>query len=594
MENKGNTFGKLKKLLAFTALLAVVASATPLLLAIENIKASAFECADGIDNNANGDVDYPDDAGCSSLTDKTEGDEAVGVFVNISDGTKEIKQGENLTYTIELNSTHNKDQLVDVQFKIPGQVTVSSSSNGGKRVGNYVTWKNVLVRPSNTKTIHVYVTVSNNATKDDIIIAEVVVDGKKNSDTTKVKEILTENKYPLEMEVTDGKAFAEPNEKLTYRILVKNRKGETKKYSLHTTLSSQLNFIHATGHPYEDNRNIKWDETEIKSGEVHEYFLTAQVERDTADATVLQVRIASNESFATDRTSVKLGHLDTDFKVNVSDGYETVRNGDIVRYAITVENITRELATEVDINSALPLYTEFVSASEGGYWTGKNVRWTGLTISPFGNRILFIDARIRRDAPLGQVLQHSVEVRGNLSSDISRVAEVAKGNGIGQNISAPVTLRKTADKQEVRPGDTINYTIFLRNNTNHAFTHVKVKDRMDTRYMKLISSSYGKMNEDTITWGIPELRPNEIWKVNYTIQVARNVPHGEILNNVVTVSGNGLDTISLTERVYTGETNVITDLPPTGVGIGGLFVGLTGMLGALQALVQRKKYMLFG
>ena len=107
--------------------------------------------------------------------------------------------------------------------------------------------------------------------------------------------------------------------------------------------------------------------------------------------------------------------------------------------------------------------------------------------------------------------------------------------------------------------------------------------------MQVLGSSNGQMQDDRLSWRIPSLAPGEEWNVRYTARVSQNLPHGQAVDNVVSVSGDGIETFSLNERVYSSRMNVITQLPPSGVGFGGLFVSLTGMLGAIQTLLQRRK-----
>ncbi len=158
-----------------------------------------------------------------------------------------------------------------------------------------------------------------------------------------------------------------------------------------------------------------------------------------------------------------------------------------------------------------------------------------------------------------------------------------------ENTRAAILLRKTADRSEVQPGDTLNYTIYLRNNTNSAIRNVVVQDRMDLKYMQVLGSTYGSMDAGRMEWNIPVLPAGEEWSVQYTVQVSPHVPHGITMNNVVSVSGEGLETTSLTERVQTGSTGVVTSLPPTGVGIGGLFLALTSLLGLMPTALLRRR-----
>ena len=579
-------------ILALSGLLITIIQPITYGFTIETAHAASNECADGIDNDFDGFIDYPQDPQCLSLHDESEGPTGRGIFLRISDGLEVVESSGHITYTIGVRSEREGQRNVDVHFFIPHQTNLIDASNAGRKVGDYVIWRNVTVYPGRERKLYVNVSVTPHAVEDLLVVAEVTSEGEKAIDTTRVKETNL-NKSRLRLTITDNKKFAEPNERLNYTIRIENPNGPAQKFRLRSELSPYLVFVSASHQPRRNHRNIEWVEQEIGHNEYREYTIVANVDRETPENFPLQLTASIPDGFARDTTQVYTGILDSAFNVTVSDGVDAAAPGDLLTYAINIQNRTSKLATEVDVNNALPSFTEYVDSSEGGQWTGKNVRWVGLTVSPRGQRTLFVTARVRRDATYGAKLRNSVEVRGQTAVDNTGVSTTRVGTGNAQQVTrntSPLTLRKIADRSEVRPGDTVRYTIYMRNNSNRAYKNIEVVDRMNRRYMEVLGSEYGKIQGDTLRWSISVLAPGEEWSVSYTARVASFVPHGVELNNVVSVSGNGLETVSLTERVMTSSMSVITKLPPTGVGFGGIFVSLTGLLGAAQTLLQRRKF----
>lgn len=568
----------------------------------EEAVAASTECADGIDNDFDGKFDYPQDPQCLSLHDQSEGPTGKGLFLDITDGLKTVKASGHMTYTISLNSDRDTNRNIDVQFFIPHQTNLISSSNGGDRKGDYVVWRNVTVYPGQTRKLYINVSIQPRAQQDLMVVAKAYSEGEEATDITRIEGIMedpTDQSVPqLKLSVSDGKAYAEPTEKLTYRIVVDNSKGPGRVFRLRTDLSVFLEFINATENPRVDRSIIEWKNQQIAAGEVREYYLTARVDREAQNHTAIQLKIASGPTIAKDTTGVYKGTLGSTIDVSISDGLDSTVNGDNVTYEINIRNHTNKLATEVDVNTALPRYMEFVSATEGGQWTGTNVRWTGLTVSPNGSRSLRVTGRVRSDAPLGSSMRATSEVMGNIAVDTTHVSDARRGGGGGLALAptstssrAPVLLRKIADRSEVRPGDTVGYNIYLRNNTSNPFSNIVIQDRLDTRYMQVLGSTHGQLRGDSLSWRVPRLAPGEEWNVRYTARMSPQLPHGQAVNNVVSVSGDGIETFSLNERVYTSRMNVITELPPSGVGFGGIFVSLTGILSAVPALLQRRRYL---
>lgn len=576
----------------------------------EEVIAASTECADGVDNDFDGKIDYPQDSQCLSLHDQSEGPTGKGLFLDVTDGLKTVKASGHMTYTISLTTDRDETKNVDVQFFIPHQTNLISSSNGGDLVGDYLVWRNVSVYPGQTRKLYVNVNVKPRAQQDLLVVAKTYAEGEEATDITRIEgaegDLASQQVPSLRISVSDGKAYAEPNEQLTYKIVVDNTSGPSRTFRLRTDLSVFLTYVNATEEPRVDRSVVEWLSQQIEAGEVREYYLTTKVDREAPQNVAVQLKVSSNESIARDTTTIYTGTLGSVLTASVSDGLDSARAGELVNYAIAVRNNSNKLATEVDANMALPTYMEFVSATEGGQWTGTNVRWAGLTVSPYGGRTLSVTARIRSDAPLGSRLRASAEVKGTIAVDTTHVAteRIAGGGGIamggGARVDAPymptsrapVLLRKVADRSEVRPGDTVSYSLYLKNNTSQSFSNVIVQDRMDMQYMQVLGSEYGQAESDRLSWRIPSLSPGEEWTVRYTVRVAGHAPQGIALNNVVSVSGDGIETFSLNERVLTSSMNVITDLPPTGAGFGSIFVGLSGVLSLLPAGLQRRRFLL--
>jgi hypothetical protein len=140
----------------------------------------------------------------------------------------------------------------------------------------------------------------------------------------------------------------------------------------------------------------------------------------------------------------------------------------------------------------------------------------------------------------------------------------------------------------VRPGETITYTVYLRNTTDHPIDSITIEDRLDQRYMRVVGGDAGAMQGDRIVWTLPSLAIGEDWHVRYTVAIADTTPHGAELLNVVSVTGNGMEDVSLTQRVFTARISVVSKLPPTGAALDLLFL-LGSSLAALAPTVALRK-----
>jgi len=549
------------------------------------------ECADGIDNDHDSLIDYPQDPQCLSLHDDSEGPTGRGLFVSLTDTKSTVTPGGSLIYLLGLRSEREEPMLVDVYFQMPHQTNLISVSDAGSRFEELVVWKNVSVYPGRLRLLKVNINVNPHADDNLLLVAEAVSEGSKATDTTRVEENDQTKQIPqLKISVTDGKKYAQPGETLEYHVAVRNPTNKERTYTLRLQKPTDTQVEFVSGKNHRANRQaITWLDQVIGPKGAREYKVVVRIDEDAEEFFMIRTRASIGASLATDTTTVHTGILPTAIIVTTTDGLDQVVPGALVTYNIALQNTTNQLATEIDVNNALPDYFEFVDASEGGYWTGKNVRWEGLTVAPHGNRSLRVTGRVRSDVTLGQRLQNRVQVKGFEAVDTTVVGEQITGAGLAQ--ARDVLISKRADRSEVRPGGSIGYTISVRNTTNHSLFNVKVEDRMDSPYVHVTNAQYGQTDGNRITWIIPKLAPGQNWDVSYTAQIDYRAPHGVSIPNVVTVSGKGMSTIALTDRIHTMQIGVISTLPPTGAAFDALFLGLTGILGAAQTLWQRRKYL---
>ena len=272
--------------------------------AFESVSAAIFpECSDGIDNDVDGIIDYPLDHDCDSPNDMQEGAKNRDLYMTISDGLEEINTDDNATYTIGLRTDSSQPELVTVRFYKPQFSTVTTASENGRITGNSVVWKDTVVHPGYVKELFVNIHLNNDAQEGDLIVAEAYAGDIRVTDTTRVHDGI-KMRVPMEVFVDDGKIYAEPDEILTYQVLVKNTFGEDREFTLRTQLPPPLHFIGASGEYKRTNRSVEWENQFLPAGGEALYELKAQINRETTEFGMLRVRFATEAAFGTDSTTI--------------------------------------------------------------------------------------------------------------------------------------------------------------------------------------------------------------------------------------------------------------------------------------------------
>jgi uncharacterized repeat protein (TIGR01451 family) len=562
--------------------------------------AAAPECSDGIDNDLDGDIDFPEDSTCDGNDDEYEGPTNSGIHLNVTDGKTTADAGDQLIYRITVANSSAASQTTDVRFILPDETRLISASDGGFVSGDFVTWRAVTVFPQEPRTFMVTVHVDDDAQIDTQLVAEVRAGGSRSTDATRVSHETTPASNWTEISVTDGKEYASPDEILTYRILVTNRENIDRDVTVRTEIPAQLVLHEVTGEHRKEGRKVIWEDMEFGPKETRELFVTGHIERDTAEFFSLRFRVSSGQELSTDTTTVRReGTVSDGLELSINDNQETVTNGQELAYEVVIRNPGNQLMTNLDVNAVLPQYAEFVDALDGGQWTGNSVYWKGLTVSPFGERVLHFAIRVRSDAPVGSVIRAGVVAMGIEAFDISQIGLSRIGSSRRPGlppVSARTALSKVADQREVQPGATVGFTVRLQNTTNQPWTNITITDKFDNTILRVVNSSDGAQLQEggLIVWNIPSLAPGEVWSSHYTMQVHPRAPHGLTISNVVSAEGEGMENLALTERIITTGVGVVTNLPKSGAALDLLFVIVSGMLGAGQvaAMSLKRKSML--
>src|SRR3989339_205023 len=531
--------------------------------------------------------------GVHSLTVSVPSDAALAspetrhIYLTITDGRDTIEPGGSLTYVAIIRSDAEQTELVDATLTLPAYVNLVEANFSGHREGNTVVWNNLSVDPVVGRRLVVDVSVDPFAEIGGTMTAEIVCDGEHAADATVIAgPRLVVLPPELRLRMSDGKDFAGPDEELRYVLTVENLSDADRVFELRGELPSTISFLAATGQYQEQNGSLVWRDQLIRAGDVRTFEVMAAVEHDVVDFTNIVFKASVDGIPSSDTTIVQRQPVIEGFSITVSDGLTEVAAASAVTYQIHLRNDDDILATGVAVSAALPVYAEFMEASNGGIWTGNNVRWDNLTVSPHGERTLTVAAHVRTDAPMGATLRMTAETQGLVAVDLTTVANVARA--LTQR-GTPATLTKVADRTEVRPGDTVTYTVTLRNNTDHPFRNVRVEDRLDERFMSVVGAERGQMQGNRLLWVLPELAPGQQWTVRYSVEISSRAPHGFAIDNVVTASGEGLETLSLTEKVYTSRLGGVRGLPPAGAAFDAIFLMLSGLAGLGQTFVLKRR-----
>lgn len=225
--------------------------------------------------------------------------------------------------------------------------------------------------------------------------------------------------------------------------------------------------------------------------------------------------------------------------------------GDEYTYSIAWTN-NNATATAVSIEDTLPAGTEFVSATNGGTYTGEDgtVRWDLGQQASLTTGTVRVTVRITQDAVSADALSNSatITVGNHTSKTNTTVNDVPKK-------SVADAAGNDANGQAVKVGDSLTYSVTVSNKTASEASYV-ITDPVDSGLTVTDVSDHGTydLGSRTIAWPAFTLAPGQSRTVTFAATVNSAAATKDAVTNQASVKvGNNPEV----------KTNVVTITVPS-------------------------------
>lgn len=238
-----------------------------------------------------------------------------------------------------------------------------------------------------------------------------------------------------------------------------------------------------------------------------------------------------------------------DLKVTKSSDRDSYFVGDTATYTITLESLGTD-AHDVNVREILPDGFEIIdyNASKGEF--GANV-WYIELLEEGSTATLAVKVKLHANGTFTNTV--NVTSRENDTNQTNNVAN--KTITVKNYVDLDVT--KTSNVDKVKVGDTLVWTITVKNNGIVNATGVKATDKLPSgvKYISHVAGK-GEYDPETGVWNISDLAVNETVTLNITVEA---LTAGRI-TNTVTVSSNEDD--NNTENNEASTTVEVTEENP--------------------------------
>ncbi len=271
-------------------------------------------------------------------------------------------------------------------------------------------------------------------------------------------------------------------------------------------------------------------------------YYEAEGTSKTAEASKIGLTTGARGNLTVSKTGEKVG------------GGTTVREGDIIKYTIKIENPSEYPVEGVKLVDSIPEHTSLIELKEDGTYTKNPDRTLRVNLGTIGagkSTEYFIYVVVE-EITENMNIQNTAQVEADgMDPEPSNTSTIPAVTTVKE---ARLEVTKTSDipsGKVVKEGDFITYTITVRNTGGGAAKNVMVKDTIPE------GTIYYDMDTNTLKPGIRQinsevketLEPNASFEFTFKVQVGR-ISAGKKIENTATVVGDNVEeTPSNTEGV---------------------------------------------
>ena len=429
---------------------------------------------------------------------------------------------DEITYTITVkNNGPSKATGVKVTEELSNLVELTEDVDGydGK------VWTVGDLDVNETKELVLVVKIIANGTVANTVNVSANEDDTNKSNNNDTSDNVTAHPV-VDLEITKvvDKTEAYVGDTLTYTIVVKNN-GPSDATGVKVTENIDLDLvkvISASGN-YDSETNI-WSVDSISSGKNATFTLTVEVIANGTVKNSVSVKSTEND---TDMTNNNASSNDTDAKPVVDLEISKTVNvtsalvGDEIAYTIVVKNNGPSRATDIKVSEKLSDLVELVSAVSSAGKFENNV-WSIDSLESDENATLTLTVKLIKDG----IVENSVSVTSKEND-----SDMSNNNATSDNVTsipnADLSIIKTVNTTSAKIGQSIEYTIVVKNNGPSTATNVSVDEKL-SELVEFVSAD-GDYDSKTGLWNVGTLENGATATLTLTVKIIRD---GTVENNV--------------------------------------------------------------
>ncbi|WP_194777857.1 DUF7507 domain-containing protein, partial [Pararhodonellum marinum] len=274
-------------------------------------------------------------------------------------------------------------------------------------------------------------------------------------------------------------------------------------------------------------------------------YQVSQAEIDARDTLINRVEVAVNElPIVIEDEAQTIVVLNSDLSIEKVADLEQARQGDTIKYTITIRNNGPSIARNIYVRDELPEDLTFVSTNQGGEVAEDGaLEWRTPTLAVGDVFELELVTIVNNLANTGDFIRNIATVDSTTDPEGTKESDPGLGIEVIIDPSTTLTVSKSVDVEEAFLGDVVVYSIIIRNDSEIPAFNLEVRDTLPNQFMvvELIPDATEVIG-NSILWEVDVLEANEerIFTINTIVTGTGN----DIVNRVSVIGNNFPDALA--------------------------------------------------
>ncbi len=440
-----------------------------------------------------------------------------------------VNVGDTLSYTVRISNTSAFPLTnVVVTDTIPSQLTNLSVSNA-LLVGRIVTYTKAALAAGASDVFTVKAKVPADRLKGEVIVNTAYAQSSEIRSRIAQASFIVNANSSLSITKTASKDTVLFSASLVYKVVIRNTgNAPLPNVVVSDTVNNVAFTVFSVSKGSFANNIVTYTKDTLAVGQSDSILIGVQVKSSASGITIPNT--AYVKSLRTPLQSsqvpvVLMNNLSLKLTKTVSKG--TVSTGDTLRYVIRIVNPNNVNVTNVAVTDTLPAQLNNAAVSANAQLNGKIITASIPVLnSGVADSIIVTGtatvSNFTRDTVLNWVHAHSDQGPDQTAQAVSysKVIPVSQ-----------LTLTKTATSSTVIAGDSLGFTIYVRNTGNTLLTHVAVHDTIPFQLTNPAVSSNARLAAKIVTYSKDSLQAGAADSIMIHAIVMVNRPNNETILN---------------------------------------------------------------